>query len=44
MLNRVCGTEKVWTPLNREGIQIATCTVVQLMEDLVLVSLKMRQT
>ncbi len=31
---RVCGAHKVWKQLNREGIQVARCTVVRLMREM----------
>jgi putative transposase len=31
---QVYGVEKVWTQLNREGVQVARCTVARLMADL----------
>jgi putative transposase len=30
----VCGARKVWLQLNREGIEVARCTVARLMRDL----------
>src|SRR5206468_801729 len=32
--NRVYGADKIWRRLNRDGVQVARCTVERLMRDL----------